>query len=120
MFSLEFGATKESGSRAFIDPDDDEDYEDIPEKWVNLGLVYRKPEDLLEATVRKSWYNNLTYLIKYMILFFRTFVDTYTLEKKSNSVVILTTTKMAQGELNAMKWSISFFRMGDFWIRFWE
>ena len=32
MFSLEFGATKESGSRAFIDPDDDEDYEDIPEK----------------------------------------------------------------------------------------
>ena len=36
-----------------------------------------------------------------MILFFRTFVDTYTLEKKSNSVVILTTTKMAQGELNA-------------------
>jgi hypothetical protein len=57
MFSLEFGATKESGSRAFIDPDDDEDYEDIPEK---------------------------------------TFVDTYILEKKSNSVVILTTTKMAQ------------------------
>jgi hypothetical protein len=32
MFSLEFGATRESGSRAFIDPDDDEDYEDIPEK----------------------------------------------------------------------------------------
>ena len=53
MFSLEFGATKESGSRAFIDPDDDEDYEDIPEKWVNLGLVYRRPQDLLEATVWK-------------------------------------------------------------------
>ena len=44
MFSLEFGATKESGSRAFIDPDDDEDYEDIPEKWVHLGLVYCRPE----------------------------------------------------------------------------
>ena len=53
MFSLEFGATKESGSRAFIDPDDDEDYEDIPEKWVNLGLFYRRPRDLLEATVWK-------------------------------------------------------------------
>ena len=47
MFSLEFGATKESGSRAFIDPDDDEDYEDIPEKWVYLGLVYCRPRDLL-------------------------------------------------------------------------
>lgn len=53
MFSLEFGATKESGSRAFIDPDDDEDYEDIPEKWVYLGLVYCRPRDLLEATVWK-------------------------------------------------------------------
>ena len=53
MFSLEFGATKESGSRAFIDPDDDEDYEDIPEKWVNLGLVYRRLQDFLEATIWK-------------------------------------------------------------------
>jgi len=57
MFSLEFGAPKETSSRAFIDLDDDEDYEDIPEK---------------------------------------TFVDTYAAEKMSNSVVILTTTKMAQ------------------------
>ena len=54
MFSLEFGATKESGSRAFIDPDDDEDYEDIPEKWVNLGLANHRPQDLLEATVWKQ------------------------------------------------------------------
>lgn len=29
---MDFGATKEASSRAFIDLDDDEDYEDIPEK----------------------------------------------------------------------------------------
>ena len=32
MFSLEFGVPKETSSRAFIDLDDDEDYEDVPEK----------------------------------------------------------------------------------------
>ena len=47
-----------------------------------------------------------------MILFFRTFVDTYTLEKKSNSVVILTTTKMAQGELNASE----VFHFSEWWF----
>lgn len=56
MFSFDFGAVRETSSRAFVDLDDDEDFEEIPEKTFtnSFDMKHVTPSTIILTTTRMA------------------------------------------------------------------